>query len=326
MFLILVDNLVLEDWNERYGHLRSVNDQGVLVVQLRPSLSSLLELKIINCPKLQALPVHFGPQKLEISGCQLLSTLLIPDYSRRLQRLALDTCHDGTLVRVIPETISLYSLVISNISSLTSLPKWPTLSGLNALYIHNCEALVSLSEEEASFQGLTSLKLLSIWGCPKLVTLPNKGLPASLERLSIGSCPSLKSLGPGEMLKSLTSLRDLYIEDCPAVETLPEKGFSSSLKHLHVEGCPILTRRCQKDIGPDWSKIKDIPDLDLEPIEVSSVPNLLKEQLKPTWYHHFTLCKGIDIKEIGQPLQRNPVTLVQRERGELQDLKNSMYL
>ncbi|THG08179.1 hypothetical protein TEA_009112 [Camellia sinensis var. sinensis] len=191
-FSILVDNPVLGDWNERRFHF--VNDQGEVVALLGSSFSNLLELKVIKCPKLTTLPQLFFPQKLEISECQLLNALPIPEHSRRLQHLALDACHGGTLVRKIPETSSLYSLVISNISGLTCLPKLPQLSGLKALYIHSCSDLVSLSEEGSSVQGLPSLKLLSIRNCPQLVTLPEQGLPATIECLTIGSCPGLKFL------------------------------------------------------------------------------------------------------------------------------------
>ncbi|KAA8520324.1 hypothetical protein F0562_014580 [Nyssa sinensis] len=323
MFLILVDNLVLENWNEAILRLAFVNEQGQLVSQQnRPSYISLIELKIINCPKLQALPEHFAPQKLEIRGCELLSALPIPEHFQRLQHLSIDACHDGTLVRVIPDTGSLYSLVISNISNLASLPKWPHLPGLKALYIRDCKDLVSLSEEETSFQSLTSLKLLSIRDCPKLVSLPDNGLPTSLESLSIGSCPSLESFGPKEMLKSLTILKDLYIEDCPALQSFPEEGLPHSLQHLHVEGCPSLTKHCEKDRGSDWSKIMHIPDLELESIKVSSVPNSLSKEEHPKiktssafWKRRFTCCKGIDIIEIGGPQQLNRVISVQTERG-----------
>ncbi|KAA8520321.1 hypothetical protein F0562_014577 [Nyssa sinensis] len=323
MFLILVDNLVLENWNEAILRLAFVNEQGQLVSQQnRPSYISLIELKIINCPKLQALPEHFAPQKLEIRGCELLSALPIPEHFQRLQHLSIDACHDGTLVRAIPDTGSLYSLVISNISNLASLPKWPHLPGLKALYIRDCKDLVSLSEEETSFQSLTSLKLLSIRDCPKLVSLPDNGLPTSLESLSIGSCPSLESFGPKEMLKSLTILKDLYIEDCPALQSFPEEGLPHSLQHLHVEGCPSLTKHCEKDRGSDWSKIMHIPDLELESIKVSSVPNSLSKEEHPKiktssafWKRRFTCCKGIDIIEIGGPQQLNRVISVQTERG-----------
>jgi len=150
-FLILIDNLTLEDWNE-------VN----LVLEDTPFIN-LIELKVTGCPKLQALPEIF-PQKLEISRCDLLTTLPPPPHAQRLQHLALDGCHDGALVRAIPDTSSLYSLVVSSISNISSLPKWPQLPGLKALFIHDCKDLMSLSngEEGSSLRTLTSLNLLSI--------------------------------------------------------------------------------------------------------------------------------------------------------------------
>jgi hypothetical protein len=55
-FLILIDNLILEDWNEVMLPLEVVNDQGQPETRRHPSLIELLELKVISCPKLQALP------------------------------------------------------------------------------------------------------------------------------------------------------------------------------------------------------------------------------------------------------------------------------
>ncbi|KAE8037274.1 hypothetical protein FH972_009875 [Carpinus fangiana] len=198
-------------------------------VDVRHSFNELLELKVLRCPKLQALPQFFSPQKLEISRCELLTTL--PPHSRRLHHLALDGCEDGALVRAIRETGSLNSLVISSISNISSLPKWPQLPGLKSL---NCEKLETLNEE----------------------------LPTSLECLTIASCPLLKSFS----LKSLPSLADLYIEDCPLLQSLPEDGFPSSLQHLLIKTCPLLTQRCQNEGGggPDWPKIEHIPDLEID--------------------------------------------------------------
>ncbi|KAL7234015.1 hypothetical protein ACSBR1_017587 [Camellia fascicularis] len=296
--LTLVDNLVLEDWNEKLEPiffindqgqrepLHSVNDQGKTVEVKASYFRLLTDIKIVNCPKLQPLPKSVSPEKLEISGCQQLSTL--PQLSLYLQHLALDGCHGETLLRAIPNTDSLFSLVISNISGITHLPKLPQLSGLKALYIHYCSDLVSLFEEESSFQGLSSLKLLSIWNCPQLVTLLSQGLPATIECLSIGSCHSLMSLGPNEGLKNLTTLRDLYIDDCPALQSLPEEGLATSLQHLHIEGCPLLLKECQNDVGPNWLNIKDIPDLEIEH------PHPKTKVSSPAWYRQFICCKGID--------------------------------
>ncbi|THG01738.1 hypothetical protein TEA_025003 [Camellia sinensis var. sinensis] len=300
--LTLVDNLVLEDWNEKLEPiffindqgqrepLHSVNDQGETVEVKASYFRLLTDIKIVNCPKLLPLPKSVSPEKLEISGCQQLNTL--PELSLYLQHLALDGCHGETLLRAIPNTDSLFSLVISNISGITHLPKLPQLSGLKALYIHYCSDLVSLFEEESSFQGLSSLKLLSIWNCPQLVTLLSQGLPATIECLSIGSCHSLMSLGPNEGLKNLTSLRDLYIDDCPALLSLPEEGLATSLQHLHIEGCPLLLKECQNDVGPNWLNIKDIPDLEIEH------PNSKTKVSSPAWYRQFICCIGIDSENL----------------------------
>ncbi|KAK9272460.1 hypothetical protein L1049_002833 [Liquidambar formosana] len=186
-FLILIDNLALEDWNEvQFKCICNETNQGEPTI--RYSFMNLLELKVNGCPKLQALPNVFFPQKLEISECELLTTLPVTEHAQRFQHMALDSCPDGTLVKAIPNSSSLYSLVISNISNLITLPKWPNLPGLKALYIRGCKDLESLAEEEErSFQSLTSLKLLSIRDCPKLVALPKEGLPTALECMTIGA-------------------------------------------------------------------------------------------------------------------------------------------
>jgi hypothetical protein len=298
-FLILTDNLILEDWHEAILMLQVGNDQGQRETRPHPSFMELLELKVMSCPKLQALPEIFAPRKLEISRCELLNTLPPPPLARRLQHLALEGCDDGALVRAIPDTSSLYSLVISSISNISSLPKWPQLPGLKALYIRDCKHLVSLSiGEEGSLRTLTSLNLLSIINCEKLEAL-NEELPTSLECLIIASCPLLKSLGPDW---DLPSLKDLYIEDCPLLQSLPEDGHPSSLRHLLIQTCPLLTERCQKEGGggPEWPKIEHIDDLEIDSSHVvvpsTSVANLPVPSTtvanRPVWYRHFLCCRG----------------------------------
>ncbi|KAL4326281.1 hypothetical protein GQ457_11G006140 [Hibiscus cannabinus] len=257
MFLILINNLVLENWRE--GAIIPVDDQGNQAGEPRPSLIGLLELKLENCPNIQALPQMFLPQKLEIKGCELVTALPI---SQRLQHLALGLCSNDTLIRKIPSTNTLYSLVISN---LTSFPKLPHLPGLNSLYITDCEQLSSLCEEEGSFKSLSSLQLLSIRGCPKLESLPDEGLPTALQCLVIGSCRILKSLGSKQTLSSLVSLKDLYLEDCPSIQSFPEDGLPPSLQHLEIHGCPLLIQQCQQG-GTEWPKIEHVTDLNMDSV------------------------------------------------------------
>lgn len=283
-FQILVDNLELENWNERRLQLIRTNDNGQSQHLLLHSFQTLLEMKVINCPKLQGLPQIFAPQKLEISRCELLSTLPNSQFSQRLQLLALDACPDGTLVRAIPATGSLNFMILSNISNLDSFPRWPNLPGLKALYIRDCEDLDSLSGEGA-LQSLTSLTLLSIRGCPKLEKLPDEEwLPTSLKCLIIASCTGLKSLGPRGTLKSLNSLQDFYIEDCPLLQSFPEDGLPENLQHVVIQNCPLLMQQCRNGEaeGPEWQKIKDIPDLETDFI-CNKSPIMAKKK-KASWY------------------------------------------
>ncbi|OMO63772.1 Disease resistance protein [Corchorus olitorius] len=278
-FLILIDNLVMEDWHERMCIIAQ-DDQGNLVGQPRPTLIGLLELKVVNCPNIQALPQIFAPQKLEISRCGRITALPLPEFSIRLQHLALDKCYNGTLVRAIQSTNSLYSLVISNISNVTSFPKLPHLPGLKSLYISDCKDLTSLSEEEGSLKSLSSLQLLSVRGCSKLESLPDEGLPAALECLIIDSCPILKVLGSKDTLKSLLSLKDLYLEDCPKIQSFPDGGLPSSLIHLEIHGCPLLLGECQKEDvgGTEWPKIMHVTDREFDSIKLPSAPVLQKKK------------------------------------------------
>lgn len=291
-FLILVDNTELENWNEAMVSVISANDAGQRAPELRPSFINLLEMKVINCPKLQAVPQFFAPQKLEISGCELLNKLPNSRFSQRLQFLALDACPNGTLLSAIPDTSSLNYMIISNISNIDSFPRWPNLPGLRALYISNCKDLVSISGE-GTLQNF-SLSVLSIRGCSKLEELPNEGLPNSLECLIIASCSSLKSLGTKGTLKSLKALKDLYIEDCPLLQSFPEDGIPENLQHLVVQNCPLLTEQCRKEDGegPEWPKIKDVPDLEIDSNK-GSIPVMPKKKASSaiTWYRPF-VCGG----------------------------------
>ncbi|KAL6285866.1 hypothetical protein ACE6H2_010256 [Prunus campanulata] len=262
MFVKLVDNPVLKHWPE----VTLVSVGQWVTRHLNFSASRLLEVNIIHCPELRSLPRNVCPQKLELSGCMSLRSLPDQRCSGRLQVLALDACPDETLVSMIPGTWSLYSLAVSNISNFICLPKWPSLPGLKALYISNCGDLEYLTNQEnrTLFNGFTSLQLLSIQKCPKLVTLPVEGLPTSLQVLIISSCASLESFGAPDVLKNLTSLHDLYIEDCQALQSLPGDGLPTSLQHLSIQSCPSLIAQCEKEDG-DLPKIEGIADREIKP-------------------------------------------------------------
>ncbi|KAF5450389.1 hypothetical protein F2P56_030747 [Juglans regia] len=252
--ITLVDNPVLHLWTIPASSEFSASSMRSVV----------WFFKIVNCPELRELPTNLYLRRLEIIGCRSLTVL----QGLKVLNLALDRCHDETLLGMISSSICLESLVISNISNMNSLTKWPSLPHLKALYIRDCEDLEWLSNQENTlFQSFTSLKLLSLRNCPKLETLPAEGLPNTLGYLSIASCARLKSFGPKDALKNLTSLHDLYVENCPELQAFPEDGLSPELRHLCIRGCQLLTEQCRKDADPMLKNILD-REFDMAPTEI----------------------------------------------------------
>nr|POF18451.1 disease resistance protein rga2 [Quercus suber] len=121
------------------------------------------------------------------------------------------------------------------------------LTSLKCMDIRDCEELdLSCNEGDGEhWKGLRNLCSLTIWGIPKLKSLPNgmqHVLP--LEKLRILNCPNLVSLE--DWISSFTSLNRLVISKCRKLALLPH-GMSNlkSLRRLVIDDCPMLLRRCQ---------------------------------------------------------------------------------
>jgi hypothetical protein len=81
-FLILINNPIMEYWNEeRLELVEDWNDKVQRETRDQPFFTELLELKVISYPRLEALPLIFSPEKLEIQGCELLTTLPPPPHA-----------------------------------------------------------------------------------------------------------------------------------------------------------------------------------------------------------------------------------------------------
>ncbi|KAM3685996.1 hypothetical protein ACJW31_11G163000 [Castanea mollissima] len=163
--------------------------------------TSLRELSIRYCEKLEAWPncmPNFN--SLDIAYCPRVIYFLEEGYPTSLTSLSFggeNICKQVT-VWGLHRLTSLTSLWIKG-----GIPDWQSfpdeqdgkltmtlpssLTQLTIWWIPNIVILSSLG-----FQNLSALELLSIGYCPKLATLPEKGLPPSLLQLHIYECPLLK--------------------------------------------------------------------------------------------------------------------------------------
>ncbi|KAJ0979926.1 hypothetical protein J5N97_015400 [Dioscorea zingiberensis] len=241
--------------------------------------SSLIELKIIECPRLTNDSFLEGLERLHSLTC-----LVIRD--------AIKAFSSSNQPRQHPQLRSLPGDLLQH------------LKALEELEIANCEGL-----ELLGFQSLVSLKKLKIYCCPKLAACSSpadtaplpleyleiqlcslvmftdgvlrrltslvvlklmhlrkfKCFPKSMEELfqclvslkelHIYGCSSLQSL-PDD-LASIPSLKELYIVGCYGLQCLPEKGVPPSLELLVIQNCSALGLRCQIE-GEDWPKISHV--------------------------------------------------------------------
>ncbi|XP_027772380.1 putative disease resistance protein RGA4 [Solanum pennellii] len=113
-------------------------------------------------------------------------------------------------------------------------------TALRLLRIYECPSLCSLP---SSIRYLTSLEKLWIWNCEELDLIDREGMSGltSLQSLLLMGLPTLVTL-PLELKDTApTTLKYFRIADCPYLVELPEwLPNCSSLQRLYIEDCPVL--------------------------------------------------------------------------------------
>uniref|UniRef100_A0A0A9BJ38 Uncharacterized protein n=1 Tax=Arundo donax TaxID=35708 RepID=A0A0A9BJ38_ARUDO len=112
-------------------------------------------------------------------------------------------------------------------------------------------------------QSITTVKRLRISGGPELTLLPEEWLLhnyQALEEIVVYDASHLQCLP--QAMASLTSLQSLQISHANLIQALPD--IPSSLSNLRMDNCHSeLKKGYKKNVGPDWTKIADIRDVDI---------------------------------------------------------------
>ncbi|KAL5999695.1 hypothetical protein ACLOJK_037980 [Asimina triloba] len=204
-------------------------------------LQSLEDLFISYCANLESLPEGLGQLKklksLRIEYLKMLTHL--PDSLGQLESLETLQIYSRMKLKSLPEGLGqlkkLKSLRMADLKMLTHLPdSLGQLESLETLKIFWCEKLESLPE------GLGQLKKLKSLEIEYLEMLTH--LPDSLGQLEVLNC--------------------LVIGGCNALGSLPH-GLQhlSHLQRLRIYKCPLVSERCKREGGADWSKISHIPNI-----------------------------------------------------------------
>ncbi|KAJ4830549.1 hypothetical protein Tsubulata_017532 [Turnera subulata] len=158
-------------------------------------LPSLTKLELRSCTKLRSFPEGGLPSSIEslkIFFCKEIESSPEGGFPSNLKRLIIHSC--GKLVADrknwgLQALQSLSSLDIRGCDSfpevLESFPEETLLPpSLDSLWFGNFEHLKSLD-----YKGLEHLRKLTLYLCPELQSLPEEGLPSSLQSLAIYGCP-----------------------------------------------------------------------------------------------------------------------------------------
>ncbi|KAG6743350.1 hypothetical protein POTOM_054304 [Populus tomentosa] len=254
--LELLDDSAFEAFPERIGALKHLR---YLYFGINIKIKRLPK-SIFKLQNLQALVVGCGIEELP-KDVRYMTSLRFLDLSTQQKRLP----EGGIGCLECLQTLSIG--FCANLENLCE--DMQGLKSLRKFVIINCGSLISLPR---SIKYLTTLEELFIMNCDELdlMTIEEKNeekiqpLSLSLRIVMFANLPSTTAL-PEQLLQgSAEFLQTFIIGDCPNIEEIPDCISNlKKLQHLEIIDCPRLSKRCRRETGEDWPKIKHIPKIEV---------------------------------------------------------------
>jgi len=290
-----------------------------------------MELSLKDCSKCRQLPTLGCLPRLKIlkmSGMPNVKCIGNEFYSSSggaallfpaLEKLTLSSMEGleewmvpgGEVVAVFP---CLEELSIKKCGKLKSIPIC-RLSSLVEFKIAGCEELRYLSGE---FHGFTSLQILRIQSCPKLVSIPSIQHCTALVELDISWCQELISI-PGDFRELKCSLKKLGIERCKLGALPSGLQCCASLEELYIYGWSELIhisdlqelsslrrltiQSCDKLISIDWYGLRQLPSL--VELQILACPSL-SDISEDDWLGGLTQLKELSIGGFSEEMEAFP--------------------
>nr|XP_023882249.1 disease resistance protein TAO1-like [Quercus suber] len=230
------------------------------IKQLWKGIMILNELKLIDLSDSQNLI-----EIPDLSGVPNLKQLILQRCTRLYKIHA--SLGDLKILKKFPEVVgnmSCLSELSLNETAITGLPlSIEHLIGLIKLDLRDCKNLSSLPN---GFYSSMSLKHLNLFGCSKLVKLPeNLGNIETLEELDVSATAIM---GLPLSIEHLIGLIKLDLRDCKNLSSLPNGFYSSmSLKHLNLSGCSKLVK-----LPENLGNIETLEELDVSATAIMGLP------------------------------------------------------
>jgi hypothetical protein len=252
--------------------LRISNCDALRDLHVLGCLPELLELYIVNCNALTALPSTIGVLRelttLEITSCAAFAE--IPDTVDRMTSLRCFRITGCPSLTMLSDKLCKRVRREFRIVDCESIVELPTLSWkLGELYICNCAALQFPGD---AFESTSIDKCFTLKQCPSVSALPDSiGELHDLLEVGIESCASLTCLPV--TISKLFSLKWLFLYKNESLRELPDSiGDLCCLEILTVSGCPRLT-----SVPDTICKLTKLQELDLSDNEQLERVNLLSE-------------------------------------------------